>query len=300
MTPLLQTENAPGSSETRTLRRLEIVTRRMVNEVMAGSYHSVFRGRGMEFDEVREYAPGDDVRTIDWNVTARTGVAHVKRYVEERELTVMLCVDLSGSMDFGSVGRLKRSLAAEVSALLAFSAIQNNDRVGLLLFSGEVEKFIPPKKGRNHALRVIRELLHEPRGRATALEAALERLRQMIRRRAVVFLISDFHEAEAARQPLALAARRHDLVAISVTDPRELTLPDAGLIELEDPETGERRWVDTGARRVREAYAAQAARRIEARRRLFQSLDIDHVELRVDQDILPPLVECFRRRARRY
>jgi len=288
------------STERQSLRHIEIVTRRIVNEVVAGRYHSVFRGRGMEFDEVREYIPGDDIRTIDWNVTARTGKPHIKRYVEERELTVALCVDLSGSTDFGSVGRLKRMLATEVSALLAFSAIKNNDRVGLLLFAEEVEKFIPPKKGRNHVLRVIRELLHEARGRGTNIPAALEHLNNVMRRKSVVFLISDFAVAGDLQKPLSIANHRHDLVALTITDPRELDLPNVGLIEVEDAETGRRRWVDTASAAVRRAYAGEARRRIRERQRLFQSLSMDHVDLWTDRDYVKPLVEFFRRRASRY
>lgn len=290
----------PPVTENPSLRRIEIVTRRLVNQVIAGQYHSVFRGRGMEFDEVREYQPGDDIRTIDWNVTARTGTPHIKRYVEERELTVVLCVDLSASTDFGTSGRLKRMLATELSALLAFSAIKNNDRVGLLLFADEIEKFIPPKKGRNHVLRVIRELLHQARGRGTNIPAALEHLNRVVRRKAVVFLISDFLDAGELRPSLSIADRRHDLVAVSITDPREVELPDSGLVEFEDAESGERRWLDTSSPRVRARYAADAERRIKERRGLFQSLDIDHVELWTDRDPVTPLVEFFRRRANRY
>lgn len=291
---------ATPTAEHQSLRHIEIVTRRIVNEVVAGRYHSVFRGRGMEFDEVREYMPGDDVRSIDWNVTARTGKPHIKRYVEERELTVVLLVDLSASTDFGSVGRLKRILATEVSALLAFSAIKNNDRVGLLLFADEVEKYIPPKKGRNHVLRVIRELLHEARGRGTNIPGAIEHLNNVIRRKAVVFLISDFAVSGDLQKTLSIANHRHDLVALTVTDPRELDLPDVGLIEGEDPETGARRWVDTSSARVRRAYADEARRRVQARDRLFQSLSIDHVDLWTDRDYVRPMVEFFRRRASRY
>jgi len=287
------------TSERQSLRHIEIVTRRVVNEVVAGRYHSVFRGRGMEFDEVREYIPGDDVRSIDWNVTARTGRPHIKRYVEERELTVMLCVDLSASTDFGSVGRLKRMLATEVSALLAFSAIKNNDRVGLMLFADEVEKFIAPKKGRNHVLRVIRELLHRSRGRGTNIPGALEHLNNVVRRRSVVFLLSDFAVEGDLHKPLSIANHRHDLVALTVTDPREVELPNVGLVELEDAETGRRRWIDTSSRRVRNGFAEEARRRLLARERLFQSLSIDHVDLWTDRDYVMPLVEFFRRRAGR-
>lgn len=293
-------DTAVKPTERQSLRHLEIVTRRIVNDVVAGRYHSVFRGRGMEFDEVREYMPGDDIRAIDWNVTARTGTAHIKRYVEERELTVVLCVDLSASNDFGSVGRLKRMLATEASALLAFSAIKNNDRVGLLLFAEGVEKYIPPKKGRNHVLRVIRELLHQARGRGTNIPAAIEHLNNVMRRKAVVFLISDFAVSQDLRKTLSVANHRHDLVAVTITDRRELELPDVGLIEVEDAESGARRWVDTSSSKVRQVYAAEARRRIAGRERLFQSLSIDHVDLWTDRDYVKPMVEFFRRRASRY
>ena len=292
--------SSSSSNDSHSLRHIEIITRRLVNEIVAGQYHSVFRGQGMEFHEVREYLPGDDVRTIDWNVTARTGTPHIKRFVEERELTVTLCVDLSASTDFATQGRLKRMLATEVCALIAFSAIKNNDRVGLLLFAEEVEKFIPPKKGRNHVLRVIRQLLHEAEGKRTNIISALEHLNRVVRRKAVVFLISDFLTSDDLRKSLSITSHRHDLVAISVTDPREMELPNVGLIEFEDAETGERRWVDTSSRRVRRQYAALAAERFEERKRLFRSLNIDHVDLWTHKDYTPPLVEFFRRRANRY
>jgi len=220
------------------VRRIEIRTNRLVNESLAGEYHSVFKGRGMEFDEVREYALGDDVRNIDWNVTSRMGHPYVKKYVEERELTVMLVVDASASGDFGTVQRTKREVAAEVCALLAFSAIRNNDRVGLLIFTDREEKYIPPRKGRNHVLRVIREVLTtRPKGKGTNLTLALESLSRGIRRRSVAFVVSDFLDA-GFEKALRIANQKHDLIAIALSDPRERELPPVGILELEDAESG--------------------------------------------------------------
>jgi uncharacterized protein (DUF58 family) len=273
------------------VRRIEIVTNRLVSEVMAGSYHSVFRGRGMEFDEVREYAPGDDVRAIDWNVTARTGAPHVKTYVEERELTVMLMVDLSGSTDFGSVEHLKSEIAAEVCALLAFSAIRNNDRV---------ERYIPPKKGKNHVLRVVREVLFfRPTWRGTSLPAAAEHALRLLKRRSVVFLISDFIAPDLKR-PLSLLNQRHDLIALRLTDPREMEIPAVGIVPFEDPETGETHYIDTNSARFRRAYAQEAGRWRDSTTQLLRRLRVDHADIATDRPYLDPIVEIFRRRALRY
>ncbi len=249
------------------VRRIEIRTRNLVNDTFSGDYHSVFKGRGMEFAEVREYAPGDDVRAIDWNVTARLGTPYVKQFTEERELTVFLLVDISASGDFGTRGRLKAALAAEVAAVLAFSAVQNNDKVGLVLFSDRVEQFLPPRKGRRHVLRVIREILYrKPEGRGTALTVPLEHLGRVQKRRAVVFVISDF-QASGYDQALKLVARRHDLICVRITDPGEETLPDIGLQEIEDPETGARSLVDTSDRGVRARFQARVEQRAAAFRR---------------------------------
>ena len=283
----------------RKVRRLEITTRHLVTDVFSGQYHSVFKGRGMEFSEVREYEPGDDIRTIDWNVTARTGKPFVKRYIEERDLTVVLLVDLSGSEQFGTRGPQKSEVAAELCALLAFSAIGNHDRVGLLVFTDGIERFIPPAKGRQHGLRVIREVLaFQPRGRGTDLGLALEHLGRVLKRRAVVFLISDFIAPDFSRQ-FRTAARRHDLVGLRLVDPREREIPDLGLCLVEDLETGERLWVDTGDRAVREAYAAVAAARGERVRRLFHQSGSDLVEIEVEGSYVSPLIQFFRRRAQR-
>ena len=281
------------------VRRIEIRTNRLVNESLAGEYHSVFKGRGMEFDEVREYTMGDDIRTIDWNVTSRMGHPYVKKFVEERELTVMLLVDASASGDFGTVGSTKRDVAAEVCALLAFSAIRNSDRVGLLVFTDREERYVPPRKGRNHVLRVIREVLtFEPVGRRTDLKLALESLSRGIRRRSVAFVVSDFLDS-GFEQALRIANRKHDLIAVSLSDPREMELPPVGILELEDAETGRTLLVDTWDRGVRERYAAEARERIEARRRLFRQNKVDSVELTTGLPYDVPLVRFFRDRARR-
>ncbi|MBN1867526.1 DUF58 domain-containing protein [Candidatus Sumerlaeota bacterium] len=302
-----QTPPSPAvSSETeaireilRRVRRIEIRSRRTVHDVMAGEYHSVFKGRGMEFDEVREYAPGDEIRDIDWNVTARTGRPFVKRYVEEREQTVFFVVDVSASGAFGTGRRMKGEIAAEICAVLAFSAVQNNDRVGLITFSDRIEELIPPKKGRNHVLRVIRELLFaRPEGRGTDLALALDTLVKVLKRRAIVFLVSDFLTPDV-RRPLMIANRRHDLVAVRVGDPRETVLPPAGIIAFEDAETGEAILVDTSDRRVRERFEEFNERRGVALDRLMQSLGIDNIAIRTEGDYLEPLVRFFRLRAKR-
>ena len=283
----------------RRIRRIEIRTRRLVNDSMAGEYHSVFRGRGMEFSEVREYQIGDDIRTIDWNVTSRMGHPYIKKYVEERELTVALLVDASGSGEFGTSSRLKGAMAAEVSALLAFSAIQNNDRVGLIQFTDRVEKHVPAKKGRTHVLRVIRELLcAQPASRGTDIPQALDYALHVFRKKSVMFLISDFL-ATGYENALRRAARRHDLVCLVISDPREEDLPAVGLMEVEDAETGELLVVDTSHAALRREYRARALRRIDERRRLFRRLGIDSVELRTDRPYDVPLVRFFEARARR-
>jgi uncharacterized protein (DUF58 family) len=281
------------------IRLIEIATRRAVNDTLAGEYHSVFKGRGMEFDEVREYAPGDDVRTIDWNVTARTGTPYVKRFVEERELTVLLVVDLSGSGAFGSGGQLKNEVAAELCALLAFSAIKNNDKVGVVAFTDRVEKFIPPKKGASHVLRVVRDLLQfEPQGKGTNLAAALEFAGRVVRRRSIVFVISDFL-AHGYLKPLRLVAGRHDLVAVALTDPREHELPDVGLVQVEDAETGERLTIDTSSEAVRSRFNALGRVRDKERQELFRSTGVDEVSVVAGQDYVRDLMTFFLKRGGR-
>jgi uncharacterized protein (DUF58 family) len=281
------------------IRRIELRTRRLVNSSFAGQYHSVFKGRGMNFEEVREYAPGDEIRSIDWNVTARMNAPYVKKFTEEREMTVMLLVDVSASGSFGSIELSKRELAAEVAAILAFSAINNNDKVGLILFSDHVELFIPPKKGRLHTLRLIREMLYfEPRGTGTNISAALDYLNKVVSRRAVVFMISDFIAPDYSK-PLTAASRRHDLVAMPVVDPGEETLPDIGLVTLEDAETGELIEIDTSRRETRNAYAAAEERRRKDLKKLLGSRGIDQVPLVTNEDYLIPLRSFFEQRERR-
>jgi uncharacterized protein (DUF58 family) len=292
----------------RTIRRIEIRTRHLVNENFAGEYQAIFKGRGMEFDEVRQYQPGDEVRSIDWNVTARTGELFVKRYVEERELTVMLAVDASSSGQFGTQDRLKRELAAELGAVLAFSAITNNDRVGLLVFTDQIECHIPPRKGRRHVLRLIRELLaFEPGARGTDLTLALDRLNHTLKRRAIIFMISDFMlsferpDAEINYQrALRVTNRRHDLVAIAIVDPREMTWPAVGLVALEDAETGARLMVDSSDAGWREAFARQASARRAARDASFSRAEVDHVDVTMGEDYVGPLLRFFEMRARRW
>jgi len=290
------------------IRRIEITTNRLVTDVFAGQYESVFRGRGMEFDEVREYQPGDDVRSIDWNVTARTGKPHVKKYVEERELTVMLLVDGSRSCRFASQAELKSKLAVQIAAVLAFAAIRNNDKVGLIFFTDRIEKFIPPRKGRMNVLRLIREVLYfNPQNKNTDIAAALDFLNRVNTRRTVAFLLSDFFEAgwpsakapaavPAFKKNLAIANKRHDLIAVTLNDPREQELPDCGLLVLEDMETGQTRLVDSGSRMVRETYRAQARIRLAARDRMFDSLGIDHIDLSTDRAFAGDLVKFFLKR----
>ncbi len=283
----------------RRVRGIEIRSRRAVQDVMGGEYHSVFRGRGMEFDEVREYQAGDEIRDIDWNVTARQGRAFIKRYVEEREQTVFFAVDVSGSNRFGTSGRFKDEIAAEICAVLAFSATQNNDRVGLLTFTDRVEEIVPPAKGRKHVLRVVREMLFsEPEGRGTDVQLALDTLNHHLKRRAIVFLVSDFLTGDL-RTVLRQTNRRHDLVVIRMSDLREETLPNAGLVDLEDAETGRRLTVDMSSRRVREAFGQINQRRRAEVEQMFKSLGIDHVNIEAGCDYLEPLVKFFRQRAKR-
>jgi uncharacterized protein (DUF58 family) len=283
----------------RKIRRLELRTRRLVESSFAGQYQSVFKGRGMNFEEVRPYSPGDEIRAIDWNVTARTGEPYIKKFTEEREMTVMIVLDVSASGDFGSVRESKREMAAEVASILAFSAIHNNDKVGLLLFSNRVELFIPPKKGRLHILRLIREMLFfSPKGRGTDLAGALEYMNKVNTRRAVVFVISDFLAGDFSR-PLTVSARRHDMVALTVVDPAEEALPDVGVILLEDPETGEQIEVDTSRRAITGNYARLAGERAKELGTLFGSRGVDMVQLRTDRDYLPVLRSFFDRRGRR-
>src|SRR2546425_4167435 len=281
------------------VRQIEIRTNREVTDVLGGQYHSVFKGRGMEFEEVREYLPGDEVRSIDWNVTARFGHPYIKKFKEERELTVMLVVDVSASGHFGSGRQSKNELAAELAAVLAFSAIRNNDKVGVILFTDGIEKYIAPKKGRRHVLRVIREILaFEPQGHGTNLKEAIDYLNHVQSRRAVCFLLSDFQDKNFLKQ-LRVAGKRHDVVALNLRDPREEELPAVGLLELRDAETGERTVVDTFDRNVRDQFAVHARARLESLRALLRSATVDHVEIHCDADYMLPLIRFFRMRERR-
>ncbi len=282
------------------VRQLEIRTRGVVNQVFSGEYHSVFKGRGMEFSEVREYRFGDEIRTIDWNVTARLDHPYVKVFEEERELTVMLLVDMSGSQFFGSQASLKRDIAAELSAILAFSAMKNNDKVGAILFTDQIEKFIPPRKGRSHALRIIRELLSfEPHRRTTSLNSVLEYLNHIQKKRSIVFLISDFMDS-GYDSALSIVGRRHDLIGVVLKDPREIDLPDVGLITFRDAETGIQRLIDTHDRKVRNGYRTYLDRVHKSRRSLFLRSKLDSVEIPLDKPYMKPLVDFFRLRERRW
>ena len=288
------------------IRRIEITTNRLVTDVFAGQYHSVFKGRGMEFDEVREYQIGDDIRNIDWNVTARTGTAHIKKYIEERELTVMILVDCSMSMRFATENKLKSRLAAEIAAVLAFSAIRNHDKVGALFFTDKIEKFIPPRKGPRNVLRLIREILcFEPQGCSTDIARAVEHLSKVTTRRAVVFLISDFFESTDGDDPLyqkalGIASRRHDLTAVSVTDPAETGFKNIpGLLMLEDAETGRRVCIDPGDKEFARSYARGSDHRARRRGRLFRSLGMDEISVSTDGSYVDEIVKFFMTRRRR-
>ncbi len=281
------------------IRRIEISTNRLVNDVLGGEYHSVFKGRGMEFDEVREYMVGDDVRSIDWNVTARTGIPHVKRYVEERELTVMLLVDASSSSQFGTTSLMKGEMAAEICALLAFSAIKNNDRVGLIIFTDQIELYVPPKKGKSHVLRLIRDLLYfRATGKATDIPGALQFLQRIQKRKSVVFLVSDFMTDEDYHKPLAIANKRHDVISITLADPRESDMPPIGILELEDAESGEEIVIDTSDPEVRRLFAKYAQVDIESRSKTFRSLSVDSISLNTGKDYVLPLINFFKHRAK--
>lgn len=281
------------------IRRIQITTSRLVTDILSGQYESVFKGRGIEFDEVREYQPGDEIRSIDWNVTARMGHPYIKKYVEERQLTVMILLDASRSSYFGTARRLKSELAAEVSAVLAFAAIQNNDRVGLIVFTDVIEKFIPPRKGLQHVLRVIREALYfKPRGRGTDIDGVLKYLNNVTTRRAVTFIVSDFF-AKDFKRSLSIANKKHDIVAVTITDPREMELPDVGIIELVDAESAKPFSLDTSNRRLRETYSSRSRRMAQERSRLFGSAGVDHIDIRTDKPYIEEFVKFFRKRERR-
>jgi uncharacterized protein (DUF58 family) len=283
----------------RQVRRLQLRARRAVEDLLGGEYHSVFKGTGIAFEEVREYQPGDDIRTIDWNVTARMGHPFIKRFVEERELTVMLVVDCSASQQFGTRLQPKRDVAAELASVLAFSAVANNDRVGLVAFTDRVERFVPPRKGTRHVLRLIRDVLFfQPSQRGTSIREGLDFLNRVLHRRAIVFLLSDFRDRDYERA-FKRTGRRHDLIAVNITDPRETDLPRVGLLELEDAETGSHFVVDTFSREVRQAYTAAARGHRESIRQLARSSRVDLIEVSTDGGHLDELLRFFKLRERR-
>ncbi|MBF0486285.1 MAG: DUF58 domain-containing protein [Candidatus Omnitrophica bacterium] len=290
------------------VRRIEITTNRLVSDIFAGQYHSVFKGRGMEFDEVREYQIGDDIRSIDWNVTARTGIPYIKKFVEEREMTVMVMVDASPSCQFATVREIKAKLAAQIAAVLAFSAIRNNDKIGLVIFTDEIERFIPPRKGKGHVLRIIREVLgFEPRGRGTNIANVVEFFTKIMARHSVCFVISDFFEGKAMDlstapdfvKPMTIANRRHDMIAVTLNDPCECELPDCGLVSIQDAETNERVIVDTSDPLVRGTYHQRALMRLEGRERLFRSMGVDHIDIWTDVPYAERLIQFFAQRRKR-
>ncbi len=283
------------------VRRIEITTRQLVDEGLAGEYLSVFKGRGMEFDEVRQYVPGDDVRTIDWNVTARSGEPYVKSYVEERELTVMLVVDVSRSGEFGTKNRFKRELAVELAGVLSIAATTNNDKVGLLLFSDRVELLIPPTKGRSHVLRLLRELLaFEPEGSGTDLRLALDTIFVLLKRRSIVFLVSDFlADPESYRQEMLVTNQQHDIVAFDLSDPLEREMADVGVIALEDAEEGMERWIDTGDSQWRREFSERVASLDAEKRNAFSTAGVDHVKITTDEDYFAEVGAFFKDRMRR-
>jgi len=282
------------------VRQIEIRTKGLVNQVFSGEYHSVFKGRGMEFSEVREYQFGDDIRNIDWNVTARFGHPYIKIFEEERELTVILLVDLSGSLMFGSVSKTKQRIAAELSAILAFSALKNNDKVGLILFTDKIEKFVPPRKGRIHVLRIIREVLSfEPEGKSTNLRGALEFMHNAIKKKSIAFLISDFID-EGYEKILRIVGRKHDLIGVVLDDKREKEIPNIGMIKLTDSETGAERWIDTSSKRVREIILSERKENEKIRNSVFVKSGLDKIEVTAGSNYIQPLVQFFRRRARKW
>jgi uncharacterized protein (DUF58 family) len=282
------------------VRKIEIHTKGLVNQIFSGEYHSVFKGRGMAFSEVREYQFGDDIRTIDWNVSARFNHPYVKVYEEERELTVMLIVDVSGSGDFGTVQQTKKETAAELSAVLAFSALKNNDKVGVIAFSDKIEMFIPPKKGRTHILRIVRELLDfKPSNRLTDIGEGLRYLTSAIKKRSIAFLISDFL-GENYEDALKIAARKHDLIGVRLFDPREVSLPGIGLMRVTDAETGESVWVDTSDRQVAGRYTGWWKRKNDERIRMFRRNGVDAIDIKIDQSYIQPLINFFRAREKRW
>ena len=281
------------------IEKIHIHTNYLVNDVFAGEYESAFKGRGMEFEEVREYTPGDEIRSIDWNVTARMGRPYVKEFREERELTVMLLIDVSSSGLFGTVKAFKNEVAAEVGAILAFAAVKSNDKVGLIIFTDTVERFIPPEKGRNHVWRVIKEVIgFKPQKKNTDVKMALEFLNRVLNRRAVCFLISDFI-SEGYEKTLRITSKKHDLIAVTITDPRERELPRVGFIELEDAETGETILIDTSDETLRKGFRQMSEEKIKKRNELFRSMGVDYIDIQTDRPLIDPIMRFFLLRARK-
>lgn len=282
------------------VRQIEIRTKGLVNQVFSGEYHSVFKGRGMEFSEVREYNFGDDIRNIDWNVTARFGHPYIKIFEEERELTVILLVDLSGSLAFGTIDKTKQQIAAELSAILSFSALKNNDKVGLILFTDKIERFIPPRKGRKHVLRIIRELLSfKPEGKGTNIKAALEYMNHAIKKKSIIFLISDFMD-EGYEKILRIVGKKHDLIGIVINDQKEKSIPKMGLVKFTDAESGNERWIDTSSKKVQNWIKQYYAKLIAERKSLFLSSRLDSIEIKTGENYITPLVNFFKLRERRW
>lgn len=281
------------------IRKIQIITSRMANDLFAGQYQSAFKGRGIEFGGLREYEAGDDIRFIDWNVTARIGRLHIKKFIEERELTVMFLIDISPSCCFGTVNYLKRQLAAELCSLLSFAAVKNNDKTGLILFTDKIEKFIPPKKGSRHVLRVVRDALYfKPEGKKTDISPALEYLNRVLKRRTVTFLLSDFYSPNF-KKPLSVTAKRHDVIAITIIDPVEIDIPNAGLVQFYDAETGKDLLIDTTDSGLRKEYGINARKRLEERKKIFRSIDLDNMEIYTAVPYLQTLIRFFRLRKRK-
>lgn len=283
----------------RKIRRIQITTSRKVMDVFAGQYQSVFKGLGMEFNEVREYLPGDEIRSIDWNVTARMGHPFVKKFMEERELTIMIVLDVSMSSRFGTKGHIKSDLAAELCSVIAFSAIQNNDKVGMITFTDRVEKFIPPRKGIRHVLRVVREAIYnKPEGKGTDLNKILEHLNSVARRRTITFVVSDFF-APDFKKNLSITNKRHDVIAVNISDPAELKLPNVGIVKMHDAETGALYVIDTSDAKTRDLYETRIKQKAEARHEMFRSVNVDSIDIRTDESYIEPLIRFFRMRERR-
>ncbi len=282
------------------VRKIEIITSRLVNDIFAGEYHSIFKGQGMEFSEVREYILGDDIRTIDWNVSARMGSLYVKKFMEERELTVMLLIDMSSSSKFGTVNNLKSEIAVEISALLAFSAIKNNDKVGVIIFTDKIEKYIPPKKGRTHILRIISEILSfEPEHYQTDLNIALNYLNKVIKRKAIVFILSDFISPDYSKS-LAISNKKHDVIALTLNDPREQEIKKSGFLYLEDAETAEQVIVETANPIFQKKFKSETAEKFNNRKALFNSINLDHIEIFTDKSYITSLVGFFKERMKKF